>query len=143
MRAFILPEEDAKPIAEHIVSFFSRLYPKYYFILSKKTYTPSEISNLYYTEIGVENESLFPNGIHSIMYEIEHRHYKTPMIVIQRGRKHIIIDGQKRALAAFILGIPWSAFVIKTNAKRLFIEKTIVGKVEDVVRQFFKSKFVN
>ena len=143
MRAFLVPYEDASVIAEKVKAFLSKLHPNSYFVLSERILTHSEIGKLCYTELGNENEELFPDSVSSIIHEIKTRGYKTPIVVVEKGRRRILIDGHKRALSAFVLGMPWNAYVIKTNAKKLAIEKSIIGTLESIFRQSLKSRFVN
>ena len=60
--------------------------------------------------------------------------YSTPILVLKKGDRMMLLDGHRRVRVAYPQGISWKAYVIVPDKEdvEFGIESTIMGKVKDL-----------
>lgn len=128
----LVPDEEQKKIFRKLIEYYKRLYPKVRFTASQRVLNRKEIGELYYTYAGEETEARAAEKMRMINSAISGG-YGTPMIILRKGKKNILIDGHRRARVAYSQGMNWNALIISPDKKRKFgIEEMIMGKVKDL-----------
>ncbi len=131
MSELIQTYEEAK-LYSRLKDYYSKIYPGVEIKDEEKVLTPKEIGDLYYTFPGIEEEATFNEKVDRIKRAIKYG-YDTPLILARRDDKLILIDGHRRAVAAWELGQSWKALImVFPENLELGIEKMIKGKVEDL-----------
>ncbi|MEM3422872.1 MAG: hypothetical protein QXF35_01210 [Candidatus Bilamarchaeaceae archaeon] len=131
MIGLITPEEEEK-LLKKILEYYKKLYPGVDFIIEEKILTKEEIGELLYTYAGEENEATAQEKMRLISSAITHG-YKTPIIVLAKNNKLILLDGHRRVKVAYKEGLDWAAYVIKPKKELEFgIEAMIMGRVKDL-----------
>ena len=130
----VSPEEE-KRIFEKLLEYYKKLYQEEGITFKKqeKKLTKKEIGELYYTYPGEEELATEQEKIRMINEAINHG-YKTPVIIMQKSKKMILLDGHRRVHVAWKQGSAWDALLIIPNKNMDFgIEKMILGKVKDLL----------
>lgn len=129
----LIDEKKERELFEKLVAYYQKLYPDEIFDREEKILTNAEIGELYYTYPGEEQKATFDEYALEINKAITKYNYSTPIIILEKGNKRIVLDGHRRLKVAYSRGMPWKAFIIKAHVKKEFgIEKLIEGKVKDL-----------
>ena len=90
------------------------------------------IGSIEYTFPGEESEATAAERMKEIREAIKFG-YDTPVIVLQKGKRMVLLDGHRRLRVAWERKLRWKALVISTGARKKFaIEKMVMGKVRDL-----------
>jgi len=126
----IQPSEEEK-LFEKLVKYYSRLYPGLSFRKEELTLQPDELAEIWYTYPGAETEATFNEEVAMIEKALDYG-YSTPIIILRKDGKDILLDGHRRLKVAFDRKLPWKALAIVVDAEMDFgIEKMILGKVKE------------
>lgn len=129
----LIDEKRERELFEKLVAYYQKLYPGEIFDREEKILTTAEIGELYYTYPGEEQKATFDEYAREINNAITKYNYSTPIIILEKGDRRIVLDGHRRLKVAYSRGMPWKAFIIRVHAKKEFgIEKLIEGKVKDL-----------
>ncbi len=134
MERLIQPDEEEK-LYDTLKSYYQKLYPGIEIKDEELVLGPNELGDLYYTFPGFEEMATFNEKVERIKKAIGHG-YDTPLILARKGEKLIILDGHRRAVAAWQLGQKWKALVLVfPENHELGMEKQIQGKLSEVFSQ--------
>ena len=128
----LVPPEEEKRIFSKLVEYYEKLYPGLAFKKEEKVLTHKEIGELLYTYPGEETEATASEKMRMINSAIG-QGYSTPIIVLQKAKANILIDGHRRARVAFGQGMNWHALLmIPSKDIKFGIEDMVLGKVKDL-----------
>ena len=127
----ISPHEE-RQLFSKLVSYYKKLYPKLKFDTSEIILDQKSIASVYYTYPGEEAEATAEEKMREIRDAINFG-YDTPIILLQKGKDYILLDGHRRLKVAWEKKIKWKALVLVAPAKEKFgIEHMIMGRVSDL-----------
>ena len=128
----LVPQEEEKRIFAKLLEYYKKLYPEVRFRMEEELLDHKKIGNLYYTYPGEETEATAEEKMRMISSAVG-QSYATPMIILKKKGKYIMLDGHRRARVAFREGMNWHALLIVPDKSIKFgIEKMILGKVKDI-----------
>ncbi len=128
----LIQDYEEKKLFERLIEYYKKLYPGVDISPSEMTLSPSELGDIYYTYPGIEEEATFNEKVERVKRAIPYG-YSTPLILLKKGNKLILLDGHRRLKAALDLGSSWKAFVIVVPENlSLGIEKLVKGKAKEV-----------
>lgn len=129
----LITDEDEKKLLEKMIAYYGNIYPGMSFRKEEKTLTHKEMGELYYTYPGEEGEVTAEEKMLMISDAIGHG-YSTPIIVLKRAGKLVLLDGHRRVRVAYSQGLAWKAYVIIPSREDMEfgIEATILGKAKDL-----------
>ncbi len=128
----LVPPDEEKRIFEKLIEYYRKLYPEVKFRMEEELLDHKKIGNLDYTYPGEETEATAEEKMRMISSAVGES-YATPLILLKKKRKYLILDGHRRARVAYKEGMNWHAFVIVPDKDVKFgIEKMILGKVKDL-----------
>ncbi|MEW6035776.1 MAG: hypothetical protein AB1529_04130 [Candidatus Micrarchaeota archaeon] len=128
----LVPPGEEKRIYEKLIEYYERLYPGIKFSREEKVLTHAEIGEIYYTYSGEETEATAAEKMRMINSAIGEG-YTTPIIILQKKKKAVLLDGHRRARVAFAQGMGWHALLIVPGKDVKFgIEEMILGKIKDL-----------
>jgi hypothetical protein len=128
----LVPLGEEERICKKLIAYYEQIYPGVGFSKKKAMLGRKEIGELYYTFSGEENEATAAEKMKMINSAIGGG-YSTPMIILQKKGKSILLDGHRRARVAYKQGIPWKALIIVPGKEVKFgIESMILGKIKDL-----------
>jgi hypothetical protein len=125
--------EEEKDLLNKMLSYYEKLYPGVKFKKEEKNLTFKELGEVYYTYAGEEAEVTAGEKMRLISSAIGHG-YSTPLLLLKKNAKMILLDGHRRVRVAMSQGLGWKAFVIVPDKEKVEfgIENTIMGKVKDL-----------
>lgn len=128
----LVPQEEEERLCRKLLDYYRQLYPGIAFARRDAALTRAEIGELYYTYSGEETEATAAEKMKMINSAIGEG-YSTPLIVLEKGGKRILLDGHRRARVAYSQGMGWKAMVIVPAKDVKFgIEDMILGKIKDL-----------
>lgn len=128
----LVPPEEEERLCKKLVDYYRQLYPGMEFTRKEVTLTRQEIGELYYTYPGEETEATAAEKMRMINSAIGEG-YSTPMVVLQKKGRRILLDGHRRARVAYSQGMGWKAMlIIPAKDMKFGIEDMILGKVKDL-----------
>jgi hypothetical protein len=128
----LVPPEEEKRIYAKLVGYYQQLYPGVKFAKQEKTLTRREVGEMYYTYCGEETEATALEKMRRINSAIGEG-YSTPLIVLVKKKKLVLLDGHRRARVAFAEGIGWPALLIVPGKDVKYgIEGMILGRIRDL-----------
>ena len=129
----LITEEEEKKLTEKMLAYYGKIYPGIEFKTEEKTLTHDEIGELDYTYAGAESEATAEEKMRAIAEAIGHG-YSTPVLVLKKGERMILLDGHRRMRVAYPQGVSWKAYLIVAGREdvEFGIEGTIMGKVKDL-----------
>ena len=128
----LVPPDQEKRICEKLIAYYEKLYPGISFSKKEISLSHKEIGELYYTYSGEETEASAAEKMRMINSAIGEG-YSTPLIVIKKKDRAILIDGHRRARVAFAQGLGWKAIAIVPGKELKFgIEEMILGTIKDL-----------
>ncbi len=129
----LITEEEERNLLEKMLAYYRKLYPGIDFKTEEKELTHEEIGELEYTYAGEESEVTAEEKMRAIAEAIGYK-YSTPLLVLKKGEKLILLDGHRRVRVAYPQGISWKAYLIVPGKEdvEFGIEGTIMGKVKDL-----------
>lgn len=131
MVGLISPHEERR-LFSRLVSYYKKLYPKLKFDTEEIILDQKSMASVYYTYPGEEAEATAEEKMKEIRDAINFG-YDTPIILLRKGKDHILLDGHRRLKVAWERKIKWKALVLSAPAKGKFgIERMILGKVGDL-----------
>lgn len=126
----LVPPEEQKRIFKKLLEYYKMLYPGLEFSIKERVLTHKEIGELQYTYPGEETEATAREKMRMISSAIG-ANYSTPIIILQKKRKNILLDGHRRVRVAYKEGMSWHALIIIPSKDVKFgIEEMIMGKVK-------------
>ncbi|HLC68530.1 MAG TPA: ParB N-terminal domain-containing protein [Candidatus Bilamarchaeaceae archaeon] len=131
----LVDNEEEEKLFHKLLEYYQLLYPDIGFKTEQKKLDKKELGNLGYTYAGEESEATAKEKMQMISEAIGHG-YNTPIIILQKKKKSILLDGHRRVRVALEQGLSWKAYLMIPNKEIEFgIEKMILGKVKDVVKK--------
>lgn len=128
----LVPPEEEERICAKLIGYYEQLYPGVSFTRKEATLTRQEIGELQYTFSGEETEATAAEKMRFISSAISGG-YSTPIIVLKKKSKSILLDGHRRARVAYKQGMGWKALIIIPNKEVKFgIEDMVMGKIKDL-----------
>jgi hypothetical protein len=128
----LVPPEEQERIAQKLIEYYGKLYPGIDFSSERADMSKEEIADVYYTYPGEEAEATAIEKIRMISSAIG-TGYKTPILILRKEGKDILLDGHRRVRVAFSQGLGWPAIVIRPSKEvRFGIDEMIMGKVKDL-----------
>jgi hypothetical protein len=128
----LVPEEEEDKLFKRLVEYYSKIYPGLKFSRKEATLTVKEIGDIYYTYPGEEAEVTAAEKMRHISQAINGG-YSTPVILLQKKDRMLLLDGHRRIRVAFSQGLQWKALLLVPSKDTLFgIEAMILGKVKDL-----------
>jgi len=128
----LVPPDEEGRICRKLIAYYEQIYPGIVFSKKEAMLGREEIGDLYYTFSGDENEATAEEKMKMINSAIGGG-YSTPIIILRKKDKDILLDGHRRARVAFRQGIPWKAMIIVPGKEVKFgIEDMILGKIKDL-----------
>jgi len=129
--ALIQPHEE-RELFEKIMDYYHSLHEEVKFVKREEMLSPAKIKALYYTLPAIENVVTFGQKVEEIKRAIGHG-YNTPVVVLRKRDRDLLIDGHRRIRAAWELGIEWPALVLIPDKQKEFgVEKLAQGRIEDL-----------
>jgi len=130
MNELIQPTEEKK-LFETLLAYYNQIYPGIIFKKEEIEMKPEEIGEIFYTYPGAETEATFNEEVKLIEDALSYG-YDTPLIIIRKENKDILLDGHRRAKVAFTKKMKWKVLVLVPDKEIEFgIEKMIIGKVKE------------
>ena len=127
----ISPHEE-RQLFSKLVSYYKKLYPNLKFDTAEAILDNKAISSVFYTYPGEEAEATAEEKMKEIREAINFG-YDAPVILLQKGKELILLDGHRRLKVAWERKIKWKALVLVAPEKEKFgIEKMIMGRVGDL-----------
>ena len=128
----LVPQEEEERLCRKLIEYYRQLYPGIGFSRKDATLSRQEIGELFYTYSGEETEATAAEKMKMINSAIG-TGYMTPLVVLQKKGKRILLDGHRRARVAYSQGMGWKAMVIIPSKDAKFgIEAMILGKIKDL-----------
>ena len=130
MHALIQPSEERR-LFERLVAYYNKLYQGTNFKMEEKVLSPEELGEIFYTYPGEETDATFNEEVEEIEKAMAYG-YDTPIIIIRKEGKDILLDGHRRVKVAWDRKLQWKALVMIPDKEVDFgIEKMIIGKVKE------------
>jgi len=128
----LVPPEEERRIFKKLVEYYGQLYPGISFTTKEALLTHKDIGEIFYTFSGEETEATASEKMRMINSAIGEG-YDTPMIVLQKKGRMVLLDGHRRARVAFSQGMGWKALVMIPSKEIKFgIEEMILGRIKDL-----------
>lgn len=128
----LVPPEEEERICRKLMEYYKTLYPGLEFRMEAKIMERKELGELYYTFPGEETEATAIEKMRMISSAIG-QGYSTPIIVLKKKKKAILLDGHRRARVAYSQGMAWKAYnIIPKKDVKFGIEEMIMGKIKDL-----------
>lgn len=129
----LIPKEEQERIADRIIEYYKSIYPGIEFRKEERELSKEEIGEIYYTYSGEETEATADEKMNVISGAIGHG-YSTPIVLLKKKEKLILLDGHRRVRVAKQQGLSWKAFLIIPGKEdfEFGIESMIMGKVKDL-----------
>ncbi len=128
----LIPKEEQERIFKRLIEYYKKLYPGVEFSRKEVMLSHEEIGELYYTYSGEETEATAAEKIRMISTAVGGG-YNTPIILLRKDEKNIILDGHRRSRVAYAEGLNWPALVIiPSKSVKFGIEDMITGKVKEL-----------
>jgi hypothetical protein len=128
----LVPPEEEKRIFVKLLEYYRKLYPAIKFKMKEELLDHKQVGELSYTYPGEETEATAEEKMRMISSAIG-ENYATPIILLKKKKKYMILDGHRRVRVAYREGMGWHAFVIVPEKDVKFgIEEMILGKVKDL-----------
>ena len=126
----LIPEEEERMLFDKLIKYYKKLYPGLSFKKKEMKLKPKEIGELYYTYPGEEVQATAKEKVRMIKEALAYN-YKTPVILLKKKKKTIILDGHRRMRVAFSQGLSWNALaIIPSKDVEFGIESMIMGKIK-------------
>ena len=128
----LVPPDEETRICRKLMEYYQALYPGLKFSLGEETLERKELGELYYTFPGEETEATAAEKMRMINSAIGEG-YSTPIIILRKKKKAILLDGHRRARVAYSQGLKWKALAIVPSKDVKFgIEEMVLGKIKDL-----------
>jgi hypothetical protein len=130
----LVPPDEEDRICAKLIEYYKRLYEQEGVIFRKeeKILAKKDIGEIYYTYPGEEEIATEQEKMRMIAEAIGHG-YGTPAIILQKGKKMILLDGHRRLRVAWKQGMSWKAyFIVPSKEIKFGIEKMVLGKIKDL-----------
>jgi hypothetical protein len=128
----LVPPKEQERIFRKLIAYYEKLYPGLEFSRKEVTLSHKDIGNILYTYSGEETEATAAEKMRMISSAIGEK-YSTPLILLSKNKKYILLDGHRRVRVAFAEGMKWKALVLVPSKKVKFgIEDMVMGKVKDL-----------
>lgn len=127
----IQPQEE-RELFQKILEYYHSLHEEVKFVTREEMISPKQIKELYYTLPALENVVKFGQTVEQIKRAIGHG-YHTPVILLRKRDRDLLLDGHRRIRAAWELGIEWPALVMIPDKQKEFgVEKLVQGQIKDI-----------
>ena len=128
----LVPPDEEKRICDKLIAYYEKLYPGISFTKKEMELSHTEIGEIYYTFAGDETEASAAEKMRMISSGISGG-YSTPILILQKKGKNVLLDGHRRARVAYAQGLSWKAIAIVPSKELKFgIEEMILGRVKDL-----------
>lgn len=125
----LISEEEEKLLFNKFLSYYQKVYPHVKFSREETMLGPKEIEEISYTYPGEEIEVTFEDKVREIEDALS-AGYSTPVIILRKKDKDILIDGHRRLRVAWNKGLEWKALLIIPDREVTFgIEKIVRGRI--------------
>ncbi|MFN7991428.1 MAG: hypothetical protein U0R44_04700 [Candidatus Micrarchaeia archaeon] len=128
----LVPPDEERRICAKLIEYYKQIYPGVGFTMKEEQITHQDLGDVLYTFSGEETEATAAEKMRMINSAIGEG-YATPIILLRKDKKLILLDGHRRARVAFSQGMGWKAFiVVPSKSVKLGIEDMIMGKIRDL-----------
>jgi len=128
----LVPPDEEKRICDKLIAYYQNLYPGISFTKKEMELSHKEIGEIFYTFAGDETEASAAEKMRMISSGISGG-YSTPILLLAKKGKNVLLDGHRRARVAYAQGIGWKAIAIIPNKEIKFgIEEMILGRIKDL-----------
>lgn len=128
----LVPPDEEKRICAKLVSYYEQLYPGVGFAKKEGTLSREELGEVLYTYPGEETEATAAEKMKMINSAIGGG-YDSPLIILRKKDKDILLDGHRRARVAYKQGMSWKAiFIVPGRQMKFGIEDMVMGKIKDL-----------
>lgn len=128
----LVTTEEQERIFAKLLEYYKKLYPGVLFRREEKMLSKNDIAGIYYTYPGEEEQATAAEKMQMISEAIGHG-YDTPLIILKKKGKLILLDGHRRVRVAFEQGLGWKALLLSPQKDVSFgMEKMTLGKVRDL-----------
>ena len=128
----LVPPDEERRIFGKLIEYYRGLYPGVRFDAGEKALTHAELGGMYYTYCGEETEATAAEKMRLISSAIGEG-YSTPLIVLRKKSRLVLLDGHRRARVAFAQGMGWPALlIVPAKDVKFGIEDMILGRIRDL-----------
>ena len=128
----LIPPEEQERIFNKLLEYYKKLYPGLEFTKKQVVLSHKEIGGIQYTYSGEETEATAAEKMRMISSAVKGS-YSTPIVILQKNKKNILLDGHRRVRVAYAEGLSWQAWLmIPSKNVKFGIEDMIMGKVKDL-----------
>ena len=128
----LVQQHEERELFDRIVEYYHTLHPEVKFTQREEMLLPEDIRELYYTIPALENVVNFGQTVEAIKRAIGHG-YQTPVIILRKRDRDLLLDGHRRVRAAWELGMEWPALVMIPDKQKEFgVEKLVQGQIKDI-----------
>jgi len=128
----LVPPDEEERLLKRLMEYYGQIYQSISFSRGEAILTHKDVGELYYTYPGEETEAMAAEKMRLISSAIASG-YSTPIIVLQKKGKMVLLDGHRRTRVAYSQGMGWKALVIVPSKEIKFgIEEMILGKIKDL-----------
>ncbi len=128
----LVSQHEEKKLLKKFLDYYRKLYPEIGFLAEQRELGREDVKEITYTCPGEGIEATAGLKMRRISTALKHG-YSTPVIVMFKAGKMILLDGHRRIRVAFDRGMGWKAYFIIPDKEAAFgIEKMAWGKVKDI-----------
>jgi hypothetical protein len=125
---------EEEELFDKLVDYYHRIHEDVRFSKRVETLSLQQMGEVWYTYPGEQAAATFEAVVTQVKKAVNHG-YDTPIILLRKAGRDILVDGHRRLRAAWELGVPWKALVmVPDRDKELGIEKQVLGQVKDLWR---------
>lgn len=128
----LVPPDEEERVCRKLMEYYGKLYPGIGFSRKEAVLSHKDVGEILYTYAGEETEATAAEKMRMINSAIGEG-YTTPIILLQKNKTRILLDGHRRVRVAYSQGMGWKALVIVPDKDVKFgIEEMVLGKVKDL-----------
>ena len=128
----LIQEHGERELFDKIVEYYHTLHEEVKFVKREELLSPAKMKELYYTLPGLKDVVTFGQKVEEIKRAIGHG-YRTPVIILRKRDRDLVLDGHRRIRAAWELGLEWPALVMIPDSQKEFgVEKLVKGQIKDI-----------
>lgn len=128
----LIASHEEYELFEQLQKSYEKIYEGVKFGKEEKVLSREDIGEIYYTYPGEEGEATFQEKVRAVDKALKYG-YNTPVILLRKKDKLILVDGHRRLNVAWKEGLSWKALILVPDKEITFrIEKFILGKIKDI-----------
>ena len=128
----LILEHEERELFDKIVEYYHSIHEEVKFVKREEVLPLEKLRNLYYTLPSIENVASFGQKVEEIKRATGHG-YRTPVIILRKRDRDLLLDGHRRVRVAWELGIEWPALIMIPDKQKEFgVEKLAQGRIRDI-----------